>query len=141
MTRKMSMQIYKKNEETEPSDEEEINELASSEKQFQETNNSDESNDDTDVESEEEGKVLNEDRGDRQVEYEIHDEVAEEERDDQEEEEEEDDDGEDTQSVKTYLKSTKYNQLYFCTLQLVQNLYDNPSHFKMSRQMNGFNWK
>ena len=31
-----------KNEETEPSDEEEINELVSGEKQFQETNNSDE---------------------------------------------------------------------------------------------------
>ena len=103
----MSMQIDKKNEETEqPSDEEEINELASSEKQFQETNNSDESNDEIDAESEEEeGKVLNEDRGDQQVEYEIHDEVAEEEQDDQEEEEEEDDDGEDTQSVKMYVKS------------------------------------
>ena len=38
------------------------------------------------------------------MEDEIHDEVAEEERDDQDEEE--DDDGEDTQSVKTYVKST-----------------------------------
>ena len=35
------------------------------EKQFHETNNTDESNDDTDAESEEEeGKVLNEDKGD-----------------------------------------------------------------------------
>ena len=55
--------MYEETEE--PRDEEEINELASGEKKFQETNNSDESNDDTDAESEEEGKMLpNEDRGD-----------------------------------------------------------------------------
>ena len=94
------------NEETEPSDEEEINQVTSDEKQFQETNNTDESNDDTDAESEEEeGKVLNEDKGDRQVEDERDDEAAEEERDDQDEEEEEDDEG-DTDSVKTYVKNT-----------------------------------
>ena len=95
------------NEETEPRDEEEINQVTSDEKQFQETNNTDESNDDTDAESEEEeGKVLNEDKGDRQVEDERDDEAAEEERDDQDEEEEEDDEGEDTDSVKTYVKNT-----------------------------------
>ena len=94
------------NEETEPSDEEEINQVTSDEKQFQETNNTDESNDDTDAESEEEeGKVLNEDKGDRQVEDERDDEAAEEERDDQDEEEEEDNEG-DTDSVKTYVKNT-----------------------------------
>ena len=49
--------------------------------------------------------MLLKDRGDRQVEVEREDEAAEEERDDQDEEEEEDDDGEDTQSVKTYVKS------------------------------------
>ena len=93
------------NEETEqPSDEEEINEFTSSEKQFQETNNTDESNDDSDAGSEEGGSVRNEDRGDRQVGVKSDDEPAEEERDDQEEEEQ--DDGEDTQSVKTYVKST-----------------------------------
>ena len=42
----------------------------------------------------------------RQVHVERDDEAAEEERDDQDEDEEEDDDGEDTQSVKTYVKST-----------------------------------
>ena len=95
------------NEETEqPSDEEEINEFTSSEKQFQETNNTDESNDESDAGSEEGGSVRNEDRGDRQVGVKGIDEAAEEERDDQDEEEEEDDDGEDTQSVKTYVKST-----------------------------------
>ena len=47
--------------------------------------------------------MLNEDREHRQVEDEIHDEVAEEERDDKDEEEEENDEGEDTQSVKTYV--------------------------------------
>ena len=94
------------NEETEPSDEEEINELASGENQFQETNNSDESNDDTDAASEEEeGKVLNEYKGDRQVEDEIHDEVAEEETDDQDQKEEEDNEGEDTDSIKMYVKN------------------------------------
>ena len=45
--RKMSPQMYEETEE--PRDEEEINELASGEKKFQETNNSDESNDDTDA--------------------------------------------------------------------------------------------
>ena len=93
------------NEETEqPSDEEEINEFTSSEKKFQETNNTDESNDDSDAGSEEGGSVRNEDRGDRQVGVKSDDEPVEEERDDQDEEEQ--DDGEDTQSVKTYVKST-----------------------------------
>ena len=93
------------NKETEqPRDEEEINEFTSSEKQFQETNNTDESNDDSDAGSEEGGSVRNEDRGDRQVGVKSDDEPAEEERDDQDEEEQ--DDGEDTQSVKTYIKST-----------------------------------
>ena len=56
------------NEETEQlSDEEEINEFTSSEKQFQETNNTDESNDDIDAGSEEGGSVRNEDREHRQV--------------------------------------------------------------------------
>ena len=92
------------NEETEqPSDEEEINQFTSSAKQFQETNNTEESNDDSDDGSEEGGSVRNEDRGDRQVRVKGNDEAVEEERDDQEEEE--DDDGEDTQSVKTYVKS------------------------------------
>ena len=50
--------------------------------------------------------MLNQDRGNQEVEDERADEAVEEERDDQEEEEEEDDDGEDTQSVKTYVKST-----------------------------------
>ena len=95
------------NEETEqPSDEEEINQFTSSEKQFQETNNTEESNDDSDDGSEEGGSVRNEDRGDRQVGVKSDDEAAEEERDDQDEDEEEDDDGEDTQSIKTYVKST-----------------------------------
>ena len=95
------------NEETEqPSDEEEINQFTSSQKQFQETNNTDESNDDSDDGSEEGGSVCNEDRGDRQVGLKSDDEAAEEERDDQDEDEEEDDDGEDTQSIKTYVKST-----------------------------------
>ena len=49
--------------------------------------------------------MLNDDKGDRQVEDEIHDEAAEEERYDQDQEEEEDDEGEETQSVKTYVKS------------------------------------
>ena len=93
------------NEETEqPSDEEEINEFTSSEKQFRETNNTDESNDDSDAGSEERGSMCNEDRGDRQVGVKSDDEAAEEERDDQDEEEQ--DDGEDTQSIKTYIKST-----------------------------------
>ena len=126
--------------------------------------------------------VLNEDRGDQQVEVQRDDEAAEEERDDQDQEEEEDDEGEDTESIKTYVKSiipfdddernphatsspkgnitimlhifqsycctilyyiilqsSKYNQLYFCTLQLFPNFYANPSHLKMSRQMNGLN--
>ena len=95
------------NEETEqPSDEEEINQFTSSDKQFQETNNTEESNDDSDDGSEEGGSVRNEDRGDRQVGVKSDDEAAEEERDDQDEEEEEDDDGEETQSIKTYVKST-----------------------------------
>ena len=69
MTRKMTLEIYLKNEHTEPSDEEEINQFTSDNKQVQETNNNDESNDDTDAGSEEEkGKMLNEDKGDRQVE-------------------------------------------------------------------------
>ena len=69
MTRKMTLEIYLKNEHTEPSDEEEINQFTSDDKQVQETNNNDESNDDTDAGSEEEkGKMLNEDKGDRQVE-------------------------------------------------------------------------
>ena len=171
------------NEETEPSDEEEINELASGQKQFHETNNSDESNGDSDAESEGEGKrLLNKDKEDGQVEDERDDEAAQEERDYQDQEEEQDDEAEDTQSVKTYVKSiiafdddeddernphatsspkgnitiimrifqsyyctiiflqiSKYNRLSFCTLQLFPNFYDNPSHLKMSRQMNGFN--
>ena len=49
--------------------------------------------------------MLNEDREHLQLEDEIHDEAAEEERDDQDQEEEENDEGEDTQSVKTYVKS------------------------------------
>ena len=93
------------NEETEPSDEVEINELVSGEKQLQETNNSDQSNDDSDARSEEGGSVHNEDRGDRQVAVKSDDEAAEEEQDDQDEEEEENDEGEDTQSVKTYVKN------------------------------------
>ena len=47
--------------------------------------------------------MLNEDRGDQQVEVKRDDEAAEEERDNQVEEE--DDEGEDTASVKTYIKS------------------------------------
>ena len=50
--------------------------------------------------------MRNEDRGDRQVAVKSDDEVAEEERDDQDEDEEENNDGEDTESVKTYVKST-----------------------------------
>ena len=62
MMRQMSPHMYEETEE--PSDEEEINELASGEKQFQDTNNSDESNHDTDAESEEQGKrLLLEDKG------------------------------------------------------------------------------
>ena len=49
--------------------------------------------------------MRNEDRGDRQVGVKSDDEAAQEERDDQDEEEEEDDEG-DTDSVKTYVKST-----------------------------------
>ena len=49
--------------------------------------------------------MLNDDKGDRQVEDEIHDEAAEEARYDQDQEEEEDDEG-DTDSVKTYVKNT-----------------------------------
>ena len=65
MQRNLSMKIYEETEE--PIDEEEINQLASGEKQFQETNKTDEWNDDTDAESEEEGKSLvNEDKRDRQ---------------------------------------------------------------------------
>ena len=65
MTRKMTLEIYLKNEHTEPSDEEEINQFTSDDKQVQETNNNDESNDYTDARSEEEeGKMLNEDKGD-----------------------------------------------------------------------------
>ena len=95
------------NEETEePSDEEEINQFTSGQKHFQQTNNSDDSNDDSEAGSEEEErKVLNADKGDRQVEVQRDDEPAEEERDDQDQEEEEDDEGEDTESVKTYVKS------------------------------------
>ena len=93
------------NEETEPSDEEEINQLASGQKQFHETNNTDESNDDSDVGSEEGGSVPNEDREHRQVEVKRDDEASEEEPDYQDQEEEQDDEGEDTQSVKTYVKS------------------------------------
>ena len=95
------------NEETEqPSDEEEINQFTSSDKQFQDTNNTDESNDDSDAGSEEGGSVRNEDKGDQQVAVKRDDEAAEEEPDDQDEEEEEDDEGEDTDSIKTYVKST-----------------------------------
>ena len=129
MMRKLRLQICEETEE--PSGEEEIHELASVENHFQETNNTDESNDDTDAESEEQGKrLLNEDKGNRKVEEERDDEAAEEERDDQDEEErddqdeeerddqdqeerddqdeeeEEDGEGEDTQSVKTYVKNT-----------------------------------
>ena len=93
------------NEETEePSDEEEINQFTSDDRQFQETNKTDESNDDSDAESEEEeGKVVHEDERDRQLQVQRDDEAAEEERHDHDEEE--DDEGEDTQSVKTYVKS------------------------------------
>ena len=49
--------------------------------------------------------MLNDDKGDRQVEVQRDDEPAEEERDDQDQEEEEDDEGEDTESIKTYVKS------------------------------------
>ena len=76
--RQMSPHMYEETEE--PTDEEEINKLASGEKQFQDTNNSDESNHYTDAESEEQGKrLLNEDKGHRQVEDERDDEAAEEE--------------------------------------------------------------
>ena len=93
------------NEETEePSDEEEINQFTSDDKQFQETNKTDESNDDYDAESEEEeGKVVHEDQRDEQVQVQRDDEAAEEELDDHDQEE--DDEGEDTESVKTYVKS------------------------------------
>ena len=87
------------NEETEPSDEEEIDQFTSGEKQFQETNNTDESNDDSDAGSEEGGSVLNEDREHRQVEVKRDDEAAKGQQDDQDQEE--DDEGEDTQSIKT----------------------------------------
>ena len=56
------------NEETEHSDEEEMDQFTSGQKQFQDTNNTDESNDDSDAGSEEGGSVLNEDRGHQQVE-------------------------------------------------------------------------
>ena len=49
--------------------------------------------------------MLNEDKGERQVEDKIHDEVGEEKRDDQDQEEEEDDEGEDTDSIKMYVKN------------------------------------
>ena len=96
-----------RNEETEePSDEEEINQFTSDDKQFQETNKTDESNDDSDAESEEEeGKVVHEDPRHGKVQVQRDDEFAEEERYDQDQEEEEDDEGEDTESVKTYVKS------------------------------------
>ena len=96
-----------RNEETEePSDEEEINQFTSDDKQFQETNKTDESNDDSDAESEEEeGKVVHEDHRHGKVQVQRDDEFAEEERYDQDQEEEEDDEGEDTESVKTYVKS------------------------------------
>ena len=48
--------------------------------------------------------MLNEDKRDRQVEVQRDDEAAEEERDDHNERKE-DDEGEDTESVKTYIKS------------------------------------
>ena len=67
------------NEETEEPSDEEINQFTSGEKQFQETNNTDDSNDDSDAGSEEGGSVLNEDRGDQQVEVQRDDEAAEEE--------------------------------------------------------------
>ena len=61
MMRQMSPHIYEEKEEL--SDEEKINEVASGEKQFQDTNNSDESNHDTDTESKEQWKrLLNEDK-------------------------------------------------------------------------------
>ena len=47
--------------------------------------------------------MLNDDKGDRQVEVQRDDEPAEEERDDQDQDEY--DEGEDTESVKTYVKS------------------------------------
>ena len=66
----------------------------------------DESNDDSDAGSEEQGVVLrNEDRGHRQVEVKRDDEDTQEERDDQDQNEQEDDQGEDTQNVKTYVKN------------------------------------
>ena len=69
------------NEETEESsDEGEINEITSGQKHFQQTNNTDDSNDDSEAGSEEEeGKVLNDDKGDGQVEVQRDDEPAEEE--------------------------------------------------------------
>ena len=93
------------NEETEHSDEEEIDKFTSGQKQFQETNKTDQSNYYSDAGSEEGGSVLNEDRGHRQVELKRDDEALEEERDDQDQVEDEEDEGEDTQSVKTYVKS------------------------------------
>ena len=45
------------------------------------------------MQKEEDGNVLNEDRGDRQVQVQRDDEAAEEEQDDQDQEEEEDDEG------------------------------------------------
>ena len=127
--------------------------------------------------------MLNDDKGERQVEVQRDDEPAEEEQDDQDQKEEEDDEGEDTESVETYVKSiipfddddernphatsspkgnitimlhifqsycctilyyiilqsSKYNQMYSCTLQFFPNFYANPSHLKMSRQIDGFN--
>ena len=67
------------NEETEHSDEEEIDQFTSGQKQFQETNETDQSNYYSDVGSEEGGSVLNEDRGHRQVEFKMDDEALEEE--------------------------------------------------------------
>ena len=93
------------NEETEHSDEEEIDQFTSGQKQFQETNKTDQSNYYSDVGSEEGGSVLNEDRGHQQVEFKRDDEALEEERDDHHQAEDEDDEGEDTQSVKTYVKN------------------------------------
>ena len=84
---------------TEPIDEQEINEFTRCEKQFQETNNTDESNGDTDLESEEQGKkLLNEEKGNRQVEDERDDEAAQEEPDNQDEEK--DDEGEDRKDLR-----------------------------------------
>ena len=99
----MSLEIYKQNSRQNPVTK---NKLISDDKQIQETNNTDQLNDYSDAESEEEeGKVVHEDHRHGKVQVQRDDEAAEEERDDQDQEEEDDDEA-DTESVKTYVKST-----------------------------------